>query len=359
MRLIAGTCLAIAALALTALESTAADSGVIFMYHHVDTETPASTSVRPDEFEAQIEWLASEGFTVMPLLEMLEKLQTGDSVPDRAVAITFDDAYSSVLTTAMPILHALDWPFTVFVSTEAVDRGYRGYLGWDELRELQAHGATFGNHSVTHTHLVRQLDGESLSAWEQRVRDEIRQARRRLQSELGDALIPVFAYPYGEYTADVRALLTGLERFGLGQHSGAVGYGSDFLAAPRYPVATGLDLSEFALRARSRSLPVQLASGAGHILAAGQDWPELRLKLDANDDVRTDELACYASGQGRMDLEWVDDARSEVRIRPQRALGTGRSKMNCTAPSRTLNGVWYWYGYLWMRQLPDGSWYEE
>jgi peptidoglycan/xylan/chitin deacetylase (PgdA/CDA1 family) len=259
----------------------------------------------------------------------------------------------------MPMLRERGWPFTVFVSTEAVDNAYRGYLSWDELRELGRNGATFGNHSVSHAHLVRRLDAESEAAWQARISAEISEARSHLNDELGARMIPVFAWPYGEYTTATRTLLADSERFGLGQHSGAAGPDSDFLALPRYPVATGLALTEFALRARSRPLPVKLAERERHIADPGEERPPLRLVLDDVDDVRIDELACYASGQGRMQLEWLNNGTMEFVIRPERALQRGRSKYNCTAPSRNGAGVWYWFGYLWMRQLPDGSWYTE
>lgn len=351
---------AFAAIALVvATDAEPAESGVIFMYHHVDVSTPAATSVHPDEFIEQMDWLAREGFTVLPLLDLIETLSAGDSLPEKSVAITFDDAYSSILTTAMPVLRERDWPFTVFVSTEAIDRGYRGYLSWDELRELGRNGATFGNHTVSHAHLVRRPDDESEAAWKRRISAEIVDARTQLDAELGARTIPVFAWPYGEYTVATKQLLGDSERFGLGQHSGASGPDSDFLALPRYPVATGLELDEFALRARSRPLPVELVGPERHIPDPDEQRPALRLALDATADVRVEELACYASGQGRMQLEWLDDRQTRLVVSPGENLRAGRSKYNCTAPSRNDAGVWYWFGYLWMRQLPDGSWYAE
>jgi hypothetical protein len=138
-----------------------------------------------------------------------------------------------------------------------------------------------------------------------------------------------------------------------------VGPESDFLALPRYPVATGLELDDFGLRARSRALPVRLVEQERHIVVDGEDRPPLRLALNAIDDIRVAELACYASGQGRMNVEWTDAAQTEFVVRPTETLRPGRSKYNCTAPSRTLAGSWYWFSYLWMRRMPDGSWYAE
>jgi len=338
----------------------AAQDGVILLYHHVDDETPASTSVTRAEFARQLDYLEREAFNVMPVLALIEALAAGASVPDRSIAITFDDAYRSILTNALPELAARGWPFTVFVNTDGIDREYAAYLSWDELRELAARGATIGNHSVSHAHLVRELDGESPADWRRRVADEIRAAGERLEAEVGDSLIPVLAYPYGEYTAEIKAIVAEQGLFGLGQQSGAVGHSSDFLALPRYPIATDLELTdaEFALRVRSRALPVRLEGAEQHIVG-DDDRPALQLALTTSDDIRVDELACYASGQGRMTVDWVDAGMLAFSARPSRALASGRSKYNCTAPSASAAGVYYWYGYLWMARQPNGRWYDE
>lgn len=339
--------------------SGAEGSGVIFMYHHVDSGTPLSTSIAPEVFAEQMSLLEREGFEVVPLIDLLDALAAGRTVPRRSVAITFDDGYRSVLTRALPVLEARGWPFTVFVNTDAIDEGYGGYLSWDELRTLAERGASIGNHSVTHAHLVRRQEGETESRWRRRVAGEIDGATERLEAEVGDALIPAFAYPYGEYTAEVKAIVESAGLYGLGQQSGAVGPGSDFLALPRYPVATGLALDEFELRARSLALPVNVSGPERHIVDEGDNRPVLVLSLEPNTDVRVEELACYYAGQGRTPLEWRSDAMREFIVRPERPLGAGRSKVNCTAPSRASAGVYYWYGYLWMRRLEDGRWYEE
>ncbi len=338
----------------------AADSAVILMYHHIDRETPRSTSVTPERFSAHLDYLAQEGFMIRPLLEVLEAVRTGSELAEKTVVLTFDDGYVSVLTNALPLLRALDWPFTVFVSTDYVDKDYSAYLDWDQLRRLADNGGTIGNHTRTHGHLVHRTDDESAQAWQQRVRDEIIGAGERIRSELGDAAIPVLAYPYGEYDASVREIAQQLGLFAVGQHSGAVGPQSDLLAAPRFPIATGYDgLDDFELRVRSRTLPARVLGQERHVLDAGESSPALRLQITPG-DFRVDDLACYASNQGAMDLlSWTRDEHLEIVARPLQPLRPGRTKVNCTAPSITERGVYYWYGYLWMTKNDDGSWYAE
>jgi peptidoglycan/xylan/chitin deacetylase (PgdA/CDA1 family) len=344
---------------LAASEPRAGESGVVFMYHHVDDTTPPSTSVAPETFAEHMRFLEREGFEVLPLMDLLDALSAGRPVPDRSVAITFDDGYASVLTEALPVLEQRGWPFTVFVNTQAIDEGFGGYLGWEQLRTLAEHGGSIGNHSVTHSHLVRRLSSESAGDWRRRIEDEIGTAAERLTAEVGAAAIPAFAYPYGEYTAEIKVIVEAAGLYGLGQHSGAIGVHSDFLALPRYPVATGLAFDDFALRARSRPLPVAVVGAERHIVEEADGRPALELRLLPDDDVRVADLACYFAGQGRTPLQWRGDSMREFVVRPERALGAGRTKVNCTAPSRARPGVYYWYSYLWMRRLQDGRWYEE
>jgi peptidoglycan/xylan/chitin deacetylase (PgdA/CDA1 family) len=277
-------------------------------------------------------------------------------LPDRTAVITFDDGYVSVYDTAMPMLAERDWPFTVFVSTDYVDGGYGAYLTWDQLRELSANGATMGNHTRSHAHLIRREAGESPEQWQQRIDDEIGSAGQRLTEELGDRAIPVLAYPYGEFDSDVKTIATNHGLYALGQHSGAVGRESDLLAIPRYPVATGYDeLVDFSLRVYSRALPATPLDNPDIVLSGGAVRPSLRLEIHPG-DFRISELACYATGQGIMDLTWEGNEQQIALVQPRQAINAGRTKFNCTAPSASENGVYYWYSYLWIKSYEDGTW---
>jgi len=336
----------------------AADSAVVLEYHHVSTDAPDSTRVTPSTFESHLDFLAEHGFTVWPLRRILRHLDEGEPVPDKTVALTFDDAYESVYTEAFPRLEKRGWPFTVFVSTDYIDRGYSNYADWDQLREMAGDGADLGNHSRSHPHLVRRRDGESRQQWLARVRAQVTGAQKRLEAET-DGAVKIFAYPFGEYTDAVEGLVRDLGFYGMGQQSGAVGAASDLAAAPRFPMATGFaDMDQFATKVRSRALPAKVLAPDSRLLDGEPARPALRLRIP-DGPYRLKQLACYASGQGRMDLQWLDRSEGTVSVRPRKPLGPGRTKYNCTAPSSETSGVFYWYSYLWIKPRADGSWYAE
>jgi peptidoglycan/xylan/chitin deacetylase (PgdA/CDA1 family) len=337
----------------------AADGAVILMYHHVATDTPPSTSVTPERFEAHLRYLERNDFNVAPLRDVLEALEAGRALPDRTVVITFDDGYTSVLEEAIPRLRRRGWPYTVFVSTQYVDGGYGGYLDWEGLKDLTRNGATVGNHTRTHAHLVRRLPDERETGWNARVREEIASAAERIESELGAGAIDVLAYPYGEYDDAVVAIVEDLGLYGLGQHSGAAGSTTPLSTVPRYPLAAGFDSDDdFALRVKSRALPAAAIGDVPRILDRPGLKPRLRLAL-GEADYRVDQLACYATAQGRMSLSTLDEDPHRIEIVPVEGLRAGRTKFNCTAPSASEPGVYYWFSHQVMTRAADGQWYRE
>jgi peptidoglycan/xylan/chitin deacetylase (PgdA/CDA1 family) len=77
-----------------------------FCWHLLDVES----------FERQIRWLAKR-YRVLPLSQALAGLADG-SLPPGSCAVTFDDGYQSVLTTALPVLRRAGVPATVFLVTD-------------------------------------------------------------------------------------------------------------------------------------------------------------------------------------------------------------------------------------------------
>lgn len=91
----------------------------ILIYHRInDDRDPYFGGVPTAVFERQVEYLASR-FHVLPLSRLVAALRDG-SVPDDAVAITFDDGYRDNYTHALPILKRYGVPATIFVTTGAI-----------------------------------------------------------------------------------------------------------------------------------------------------------------------------------------------------------------------------------------------
>jgi len=328
----------------------AENHAVVLLYHHVDADTPASTSVTPAAFERHLAYLWDNNFFVLPLEEILDAMAAGEALPENAIAITFDDAYESVHRFAWPMLKERRWPFTVFVSTDYIDAGYGNYMSWSQIRELAEGGGTVGNHSLAHAHPLDRPPNESKSAWLARFREDLLAAGQRIEDETGSET-KLYAYPYGEFNADVEKIVADLGWYGVGQQSGAIGPDTPLTTAPRFPISTSFsDQDDFALRVHARPLPVRVISPPDRLLGTGARAPVLELEL-TNTIYAPANIGCYTSDGSPIDVRWQNERR--FRIQAESSLASGRSKYTCTAPYPGETGVFGWYSHLWI--TPNGD----
>ncbi len=116
------------------IRSKAKPAAVILMYHRIsDTSIePNWLAVSPTNFTDHVQYL-KQTFNTMRLTDLVESIKDG-SLPDRSVAITFDDGYSDNLTHALPVLESFTVPATIFVTTNHVDSDRE--LWWDEMKHF-------------------------------------------------------------------------------------------------------------------------------------------------------------------------------------------------------------------------------
>ncbi len=326
------------ALFLGALALTARADLVILQYHHVSDSTPPSTSTTVSLFEDQLAMIERLELDVEPLESATRRALDGELQQKPTVAITFDDAMSSVYTTAAPKLAEKGYPYTVFVNTDAV--GGNGYMTWKQLAELnEREGVTLANHSHNHQHLVRK-PGESEQGWRARMEVSLDTAQDILDDKLGSAP-PLFAYPYGEFSTELERLLKERDWYGYGQQSGAVGAQSGATRLPRFPMADAYgQLDTLKTKLTSRGMPID-----GNALPDGiieENPPTLTFTLPENMD--SNRLSCFASGQGGIDVSAT--ANNRVSVMAPSAFNSRRFRYNCTYPAG--NGAYYWLSQQWL-----------
>jgi peptidoglycan/xylan/chitin deacetylase (PgdA/CDA1 family) len=107
---------------------------VVFVYHSVGERglDPWRLTIEPEIFAGQMQALASD-WTPLSLAELVEGIGR-QQLPERAVAVTFDDGYADNLEIAAPVLLEHKIPATLFIATELIDSG--GPPWWDELASL-------------------------------------------------------------------------------------------------------------------------------------------------------------------------------------------------------------------------------
>lgn len=168
---------------------------------------PDGLTTTIDGFRRQLDELEKWGARVLPLPEAVARLEAG-TLPARAVVLTFDDGYASVVEQAWPILHDRGLPASLFMVSDYLDPSLR--LPWDEasadadlvrlmsrgqLEEAASSGLHIGSHTVSHPWLPRQ-DPVGLSR-------ELVDSRAALEDLLQQPVDSV-AYPAGGWNAQVR-----------------------------------------------------------------------------------------------------------------------------------------------------------
>ena len=183
---------------------------LILCYHAVSDGWPTPLAVTRSALERQLELLLDRGYRGVSFSEAFRSPPSGPRL-----AVTFDDAYQSVLVNARPVLDGLGLPGTVFVPTDFPDRpdrpmSWRGIdqwlgsehedelrpLSWDQLAGLAEGGWELGSHTRSHPRLPG-LDDARLEA-------ELRGSRAVLERALGRPC-HALAYPYGAWDARVAA----------------------------------------------------------------------------------------------------------------------------------------------------------
>lgn len=328
-----------------AANSVSAGEANVFVYHRFGDARYPSTNIGTGVFEAQLEYLRQEAFTVLTLGEVVRRLRTGSSIPERCAVLTVDDAYRSFLSGGMPLLRRYGYPVTLFVSTAVVGRP--GYLSWEELRRLAEEGVEIGNHSHGHDYLLKRRNGEDRKAWLERVKRDMLRAQDLLARNLGRPPA-LFAYPFGEYSPELADLVKGLGfAAAAAQQSGVISAQSDLYALPRFPMGGPFaTLQGFRERVRMRALPV-LAVDPDNPVIGRENPPTLTVTI-ARGEADLSRLRCYVQGQqepGEIRPDPAVPGRFVVRARAP--LVGRRTKYTLTAPGRNTED-WFWFSHLWV-----------
>ncbi|WNO59807.1 polysaccharide deacetylase family protein [Rheinheimera sp. MMS21-TC3] len=326
------------------LTLTTAQAAVVLIYHHVASDTPRVTSVTAEEFHDHLQYLKDHNFKVIGLDVLIQQLQTNQPVADNSVVITFDDSYENNFTTARPILQQFGYPYTLFISPGSIDKQDGPLLNWQQVKQMSDEGVLIANHAMWHEHMAAPEAGETKQAWLERMQQSILDAEAKIKLHTGQSH-KWLAYPYGEYSLALEQLVSELGFIGIGQHSGAVGNNTSLTHIPRFPAAGQYaDLTQLSQKFRSLAFTITDEHQTDSLIHKANP-PTLRLTLKV-DDFQPSQLQCYASGQV-LTPNWI--TKNSFSVQASKPLAKGRSRYNCTAPSLSKKGYYYWYSQPWIR----------
>lgn len=185
---------ALAATAVWAWQRTGQSTFItILSYHRVDAADNPMT-VPPAEFEKQLQYLQTQGYTSVTLDEVARFQEGAGELPPKPLVITFDDGYEDNQRVAVPLLRKYGFHAIIFVITDNI--GKRGYMTWEQMKAVQERAINIGSHTMTHADLTR-LDAGELAA-------ELQNSKESLEKGLGTSA-DYLAYPYGRTNGQVIA----------------------------------------------------------------------------------------------------------------------------------------------------------
>ncbi len=323
-------------------------NAAILLYHHVSSSTPASTSISPEAFKSHMEYLDAH-HTVVSLQDVVSAIQHNTTLPENAVAITFDDGYANILDNAHPILADLGFPYTVFINPDEIGVGPK-QLTWEQVIAMHNDGVVFANHTLDHLHMLNGEQAMGERAWLEKVWQNVESAEKKIEDKL-DISLKYLAYPFGEYNTALANKLKAEGYIGFGQHSGAVGPSSDMQALPRFPAAGPYaNLATLKTKLNSLAMPVTQSSHKDPRMTARNLSSPISLTIDS-DDVRLTQVNCFFGGDP------IETSLEEnvLTFTLDETLPVGRSRVNCTAPSNAQSGRYYWYSTPFFVADEDGN----
>ena len=184
---------------------------LIIGYHCVKDES--DSYLRPTsiaDFDAQMQYL-SKRYHPMSLEKVAQHIRSGEALPPRAIAVTFDDGYRDNYENAYPVLRKYEIPATIFLTTGFIGTGEipawdRGFytseetlmLSWKQVREMGSDGISFGSHTLTHPLLSRIP--------RKRVEEELCLSKDIIEQQIGMP-VTTFAYPSGDFNSETKELV--------------------------------------------------------------------------------------------------------------------------------------------------------
>ena len=137
----------------------------VFNYHHLGPMPENADinrrvfTVTPELFEEHLKYFRDNGYQVVLVDELIKYFKIGKSLPEKAVAITFDDGYLEHYQNAFPLLKKYNVKATFFIPTGWVGTSTRGdMMSWAQIKEMSDAGMIIGSHAMTHPNLMNLSD---------------------------------------------------------------------------------------------------------------------------------------------------------------------------------------------------------
>jgi biofilm PGA synthesis lipoprotein PgaB len=219
-----GLLLSLALFFLAALPCEGAEKFITLVYHDIPETPVEKDDISQRDFVNQMEFLRNHGYTFIHPREILAAARGEVRLPDKAILLTFDDAYISFYKFVYPLLRLYNCPVVLSVVSSWIDQGgggiYKGkeFMTWAQIREVSDSGlVTIASHSHDLHRLVNanpfgnverapsaliyfpdEKRYETEEEFRKRVRGDLSRSVEILKSRVG-VKPSILTWPYGSY----------------------------------------------------------------------------------------------------------------------------------------------------------------
>jgi peptidoglycan/xylan/chitin deacetylase (PgdA/CDA1 family) len=268
----------------------------IFVYHRFADERYKSADTTLKELTRQFEYFKSNNYTVVPLSKILDKLEKKEEIPTKWIALTVDDAYKSFYDNGLEVFKKYNYPFSLYVYVKATEKHYGDYMNWEQIKEASKYGE-IGLHSYSHPRLQNLTQEEII--------EDTKKAYDIFVKNLG--ITPeTYAYPYGEFTEDVKSTLKNNFNFRaiLNQNTGSINSKTDIFDIPRIALVGDVNINH---KLRYKTFDTEWIEP--------KVFPEdgILRNITAKVDKKYKTLKLYITGEGWRDVE-VNNGLVDIKL---------------------------------------------
>lgn len=197
----------------------------ILMYHSIlDSQSRAGDYViTPQMFENDLKYLKDNGYTTIVTKDLIDYVEKGKALPDKAVIITFDDGYYNNYSYAYPLLKKYGMKgvlsvigyYTEQYSREKSFNNNYSHVTWQMLKTMSDEGVfevqnhSYNLHNLNKRKGVLKQKKESDEEYREMLKADIIKNQRLLKINSG--ISPVaFTCPFGAVNDEALSIIKSL-----------------------------------------------------------------------------------------------------------------------------------------------------
>ncbi|WP_088361971.1 polysaccharide deacetylase family protein [Bacillus cereus] len=230
---------------------TKEDKGIpVLMYHHFlknseNKKFRTNTTITPEAFTEQMDFLAKEGYTTITTKELEEYVQGKRNLPGKTTLITIDDGQKSVLLYAYPALKKNNLKATAFMITSRITENPSNFnpdnlqnLSKGEMEEMKDVFEYQGHTTKLHN-ISKEKKSDVVTKPYDIVKKDFEDSRIYLNAHS-------MAYPFGQYKQETLKITKEAGfKSAFTTKNGYVNIGDDLLQLNRFGIEPKYTIKKF------------------------------------------------------------------------------------------------------------------